>query len=169
LPGKSPRKKVRDEEMIEETAGSHRKDYSKAELILGNLAIILWIGLGALSCALFNPLTAVLFFGLATFLVFYELGKHGCVTCYYCKTCTIGIGKLPELFFREAGTANVNRRALRLFPFTYLLLSALPLTLIVISSFKETTVYKVVLLASILAFSVYTGIIRRKTLVSRIR
>ena len=137
-------------------------------MIFGNLAIILWISLGALSCALFYPLTALLFFGLAAFLVFYELGKHGCVTCYYCKTCTIGMGKLPELFFRQAGTANVNRRALRLFPFAYLLLSALPITLIVISFFQEIAVYKIVLLAVFLAFSIYTGIIRRQTLVSRI-
>ncbi len=65
-----------------ETPGRYTKDYSKTELVFGNLAIILWIGLGALSCALFYPLAAVLFFGLAAFLVFYELGKHGCVTCY---------------------------------------------------------------------------------------
>jgi hypothetical protein len=154
---------------MSETDSRITKDYSKTELILGNLLIILWIGLGALSCALFYPLTAVLFFGLAAFLVFYELGKHGCVTCYYCKTCTIGMGKLPELFFRQAGTANVNQRALRLFPFIYLLLSAVPLGLIVISFFQGIAVYKVVLLASVLAFSVYTGIIRRRTLVSRIR
>jgi hypothetical protein len=146
--------------------GRYRKEYSKSELIFGNLAIILWIGLGALSCALFYPLSAILFFGVAAFLIFYELGKHGCVTCYYCKTCTIGIGKLPELFFKKAGTANVNRRALKLFPFTYLLLSALPIALIVISLFQETAVYKVVLLASVLAFSVYTGTIRRRVLLS---
>ena len=146
--------------------GRYRKEYSKSELIFGNLAIILWIGLGALSCALFYPLSAILFFGVAAFLIFYELGKHGCVTCYYCKTCTIGIGKLPELFFKKAGTANVNRRALKLFPFTYLLLSALPIALIVISLFQETAVYKVVLLVSVLAFSVYTGIIRRRVLLS---
>jgi hypothetical protein len=146
--------------------GRYRKEYSKSELIFGNLAIILWIGLGALSCALFYSLSAILFFGVAAFLIFYELGKHGCVTCYYCKTCTIGIGKLPELFFKKAGTANVNRRALKLFPFTYLLLSALPIALIVISLFQETAVYKVVLLASVLAFSVYTGTIRRRVLLS---
>ena len=149
-----------------ETAGRYRKDYSKAELIFGNLAIILWMGLGALSCALFFPLTAVLYFASAAFLIFYELGKHGCVTCYYCKTCTIGIGKLPELFFRQAGTANVNRRALKLFPFTYLLLSALPIILIVISFSQETAIYKIALLATVLAFSIYTGIIRWKTLFS---
>ena len=152
-----------------ETASRYRKDYSKSELYFGNLAIILWIALGALSCALFIPFTAVAFFGLGAFLVFYEMGKHGCITCYYCKTCTIGMGKLPELFFRKAGTANVNRRALKLFPFTYSLLSALPIALIVISFFQGTSVYKVALLTSIIAFSVYTGITRRQTLVSRIR
>jgi hypothetical protein len=147
-----------------ETPGRHTKDYSKTELVFGNLTIILWIGLGALSCALFYPLAAVLFFGLAAFLVFYELGKHGCVTCYFCKTCTIGMGKLPELFFRKAGTANVNRRALRLFPVTYLLLSALPTVLTVASLFQNVTLLKALLLAAILAFSVYTGLVRRHTL-----
>jgi hypothetical protein len=75
-----------------EAAGRFTKDYSKAELIFGNLAIIFWIGLGAFSFAFFFTFAAVLFFGLVAFLVFYELGKHGCVTCYYCKTCTIGMG-----------------------------------------------------------------------------
>jgi hypothetical protein len=152
--------------MTVETADRHRKDYSKSELIFGNLAIILWIGLGALSCALFYPLTDFVFFGLAAFLIFYELGKHGCVTCYYCKTCTIGIVKLPELFFKQAGTANVNRRALKLFPFVYLLLSALPIALVVISFFQEITIYRLALLAAVLAFSIYTGIVRQQTLLS---
>jgi hypothetical protein len=147
-----------------EPAGKYRKDYSKSELIFGNGAIVLWIGLGALCCAIFIPLAALLFFAATAFLVFYELGKHGCVTCYYCKTCTVGMGKLSELFFRKAGTANVNKRALKLFLPVYLLLSALPLILLVISIFQEITIYKVTLLSSVLAFSLYTGIIRRQTL-----
>jgi len=147
-----------------ENDGGYRRDYSKTELIFGNLTIVLWIGLGPLSCALFYPLAAILFFGLEVFLVFYKLGKHGCVTCYFCKTCTIGIGKLPDLFFKQAGTANVNQRALKLFPLVYLLLSALPIALLLVSLFQGITVYALVLLAATLAFSVYTGIIRRKTL-----
>jgi hypothetical protein len=152
-----------------EPANRNTKDYSMTELIFGNLIIILWISLGALSCGLLYPSAAFLFFGISAFFIFYELGKHGCVTCYYCKTCTIGIGKLPELFFRKAGTANVNRRALRLFPFVYLLLSALPIILIVISLFQEISFYKFVLLISVIGFSAYAGIIRRHTLVDRIR
>jgi hypothetical protein len=166
LQEKSQWKKTESENAMAEANSQNRKNYSLAELILGNGAIVLWIGLGAISCALFYPLSGVLFFGLAAFLVFYELGKHGCVTCYFCKTCTIGMGKLPYLFFKKEGTANVNKRALKIFPFIYLFLSVLPLILIVISLFQGVAVYKVALLASVFAYSVYTGIIRRETLFS---
>ena len=153
--------------MTAQTVGRYIKNYSKIELIFGNLGIILWIALGAFSCAIFYPLSALLFFGLAAFLVFYELGKHGCVSCYYCKTCTIGMGKLPELFFRKSGTANVNRRALKLFPLVYLLLSVLPIALIAVSFLQEIEIYKVALLATVLTFSIYSGVIRWQTLINR--
>jgi hypothetical protein len=151
---------------LAEPIGQHRKDYSKTELIFGNLAIILWISLGSLSCALFYPLSAILFFGVATFLVFYEIGKRGCVTCYYCKTCTIGMGKLPYLFFLKSGTENVNRRALKFFSASYLMLSAVPVIIIGVSMLQSITTYKIGLLISILAYSIYTGIIRGKTLLT---
>jgi hypothetical protein len=144
---------------------SHRntKEYSKFELIFGNLAIILWIVLGTISFWLFHPALAIVFFGLASFLVFYELGKHGCATCYYCKTCTIGIGKLPELFFARGGTANVNKRAMKQFPYIYLLLSLVPIVLIVVSMVETITILKISVLILLLVFSIYTGVIRRKS------
>ena len=147
-----------------ENQARNRKEYSKVELIFGNLAIILWIVLGAIVCGLFFPLASLAFFALTAFLIFFEIGKHGCVTCYYCKTCTIGIGKLPEFFFKPAGTANVNRRALRLFPMVFVLLSVVPIILAGISAFQDLTAYKLVLLTGLAAFSMYTGIIRRKNL-----
>ena len=147
-----------------ETASTKRKEYSKSELVFGNLAIVLWIGLGAVSCGLFYPLASLAFIALAAFLIFFELGKHGCITCYYCRTCTIGMGKLPELFFKRGGTANVNRSALRLFPFVYVLLSIFPIFLVAFSMVQEMRVYKVALLATLLIFSLYTGAVRRKNL-----
>ena len=140
------------------------KDYSKSELIFGNLAIVFWILLGAYSCWLIFPLSAVGFVAFASFLVFFELGKHGCQTWYYCKTCTIGIAKLPELFFRKAGTANVNKKAMNLFPFVYLLLSLVPIVLYVVSITQTITALKILTLALLLSFSIYSGIIRRKTI-----
>ncbi len=147
-----------------ETENRNRKEYTKSELIFGNLAIIFWISLGAAVCGIFYPLTAIAFFALVAFLIFFELGKHGCVTCYYCKTCTIGMGKLPELFFKQNGTANVNRKALRLFPLVFILLSLLPITLLVFSLIQQSNIYKFGLLIGLLTFSTYTGIVRRKNL-----
>jgi hypothetical protein len=151
------------------TDGRNRKQYSAFELVFGNLAIILWISLGALAFTFFYWPVAPVFFALSAYLVFYELGKHGCLTCYYCKTCTIGIGKLPELFFKPTGTANVNKRAIRIFPFVYLLLSALPIVFVAASIFQQAAIYKVVLLSAVLVFSAYTGFIRRKTIAKLVR
>jgi hypothetical protein len=147
-----------------EPAHRNMKDYSKFELYIGNLVLILWIILGAFSCWFFYPLSAIGFFALAAFLVFFELGKHGCQTCYYCKTCTIGMGKLPELFFAKNGTANVNKKAMRLFPFIYLLMSLLPIVLSIISILQSLVVFKILVLAGLLVFSLFTGIVRRKNL-----
>ena len=147
-----------------ESTRRNMKEYSKFELYFGNLAIILWIALGAFSCWFFYPLSAIGFFALASFLVFFELGKHGCLTCYYCKTCTIGMGKLPELFFAKAGTANVNKKAMKLFPFIYLLMSLLPIALSIISILQSIAISKIVVLAGLLMFSFYSGLVRRKNL-----
>ena len=137
-----------------EPAQRKTKEYSKWELIFGNFAIIIWIVLGAFSCWLFYPLSAIGFFALAAFLVFFELGKHGCQTCYYCKTCTIGMGKLPELFFTKNGTANVNKKALKLFPFVYLFLSLVPLVLAVVSTLQDFSAFKFLLVTLLLLFSI---------------
>ncbi len=140
------------------------KEYSNFELVFGNLAIILWITLGAISCGIFYPLAGLGYFSLLAFLIFYEIGKHGCVTCYYCKTCTIGMGKLPEFFFKMEGIENVNRRAQRIFSLVFVMLSVVPIVLVVFSVAQEISVYKIVLVSAITAFSLYNGIIRRKTL-----
>jgi hypothetical protein len=71
---------------------------------------------------------------------------------------------LPELFFTKGGTANVNQKALRLFPLVYLLLSLIPISLMVFSVVQEMVVYKLLLLTALLAFSFYTGTVRRKNL-----
>jgi hypothetical protein len=141
------------------------KEYSKSELIFGNLAIVLWILLGSYSCWLFYPLSSLGFIALTSFLVFFELGKHGCQTCYYCKTCTIGIGKLPELFFAKAGTANVNKKAMNLFPFVYLLLSLVPLVFYVVSIIQTMTAIKMLALSLLLLISLFSGIVRRKSII----
>ena len=151
-----------------ESARRNPKHYSYSELIFGNLAIILWILLGAFSCWLLYPLSAIAFFAIAAFLVFYELGKHGCQTCYYCRNCTIGMGKLPELFFAKTGTANVNKKAMTLFPYVYLLLSLVPIILFVISIIQAATAIKIVALVLQISISLYSGAVRKKSILSNL-
>jgi hypothetical protein len=144
-----------------------KREYSKTELIFGNFAIVVWILLGTASCWLFLSFGALIFFALAAFLVFYELGKKGCVNCFWCKTCTIGMGKLPDLFFTKTSIQdlNINRKALKLFPFVYIFLSAVPIAFTVVSIVQHFTVYNLGLLVSLTVFSVLTGVLRRKILI----
>jgi hypothetical protein len=144
-----------------------RRVYSKFELLGGNLAVAAWILLGTASFWLFSAVTAIGFLALAAFLVFYELGKKGCLTCYYCETCSIGMGKLPDLFFTKRGTENMNGKALRLFPYVYILLSVVPIVVTAVSLVQQVAVFAVGLLLGLVSFSVLTGIARRKILFHR--
>ena len=146
-----------------------KREYSKPELIFGNGAIFIWILLGTAACWLYFSFDAIIFLSLASFLVFYELGKKGCLSCFLCKTCTIGMGKLPDLFLTKTPieTLNMNRKALRLFPFVYLLLSAVPLAITGFSIIQHLAIFNVLLFLALAGFSVLTGTIRSKLLVSR--
>lgn len=146
-----------------------KREYSKAELVFGNGAIFIWILLGTAACWLYFSFGAIVFLALASFLVFYELGKKGCVSCFFCETCTIGMGKLPELFFTKTTVENLNmnRKALKLFPFVYLLLSLVPIAFVSVSIIQHLTIYNVLLLVALVGLSVLTGMIRRKLLVNR--
>jgi hypothetical protein len=145
-----------------------KREYSKSELILGNLAIAVWILLGTAAFWLVFSFGAIVFLALAGFLVFYELGKKGCANCFFCKTCTIGMGKLPELFLTGTSVENlnINRKALKLFPFVYLLLSLVPIAITVLSIIQHFALYSLALLVALAAFSVLTGTVRRKILIN---
>ena len=145
-----------------------KREYSKTELVLGNGAIFVWILFGAASCWLFSPFASIAFLALASFLVFYELGKKGCVSCFLCKTCTIGMGKLPDLFFTKETieNLNINKKGVKLFPFVYLCLSVVPIIFSAVSIFLHYTIFSAMILIVLIGFSVFTGIVRRKMLIN---
>ncbi len=146
-----------------------KREYSTTELIFGNFAIFVWILLGTAACWSFISFGAIVFLALASFLVFYELGKKGCVSCFLCKTCTIGMGKLPDLFFTKTTVENlnINRKALKLFPYVYLLLSVVPLAITAVSIVQHGAIFNVLLFIALVTFSSLTGAIRRKLLIKR--
>jgi hypothetical protein len=146
-----------------------KREYSTSKLLFGNFTIFIWILLGTAACWLYFSFGAIVFLALTSFLVFYKLGKKGCVSCFYCKTCTIGMGKLPELFFTKTSieNLNINRKALKLFPFVYFLLSVFPMAITAISIVEHSSIFNILLFVALAAFSVLTGIVRRKILINR--
>jgi len=55
----------------------------------------------AVASGFFNPNIRWLSLISALALIFAILGRLGCSSCYYCKSCTMGFGKLAGLFFGE--------------------------------------------------------------------
>jgi hypothetical protein len=133
------------------------KEYSKALLTVGNLAIVLWIMLGAVACWFFNPLLGLLFFVAAVALIFAILRRMGCSSCYYCKSCTMGFGKLSDLFFGQGYMAGVNSSLTLKIIFVYILLGVIPIAFITVSIIQEFATTKIAVLALLLVLLFYSG------------
>jgi Ni,Fe-hydrogenase I cytochrome b subunit len=146
---------------------SQRKDYSIFALFIGNLSLIAWIILGAYAQSFIHPLLCWIYLILVAFGVYYVLRKNCCKTCYYCKGCTLGIGKLPELFFWKSGTENVTNEGLKTFPYYFIAMTVLPTALLSYSIIDKYAFEKMVVLIFIIIFSIWSGIARRKLLLKR--
>ena len=137
------------------------KAYSKSLLILGNLGIALWIVVSAVACWFFNIILGWIFLVFAFILVFVVLRRLGCSSCYYCKSCTMGFGKLADLFFGSGRMAGVNSSlGLKIF-FAYGLLGAVPIVFLAVSIMQEFAATKIAVLALLIVLLLYSAI-RRK-------
>jgi len=133
------------------------KQYSKSLLTIGNLAIALWIVLSAVACWFFNPLLGWLFLVSAFVLIFAVLRKLGCSSCYYCKFCTMGFGKLADLFFGSGYMAGVNSSLCLKIVFVYGLLGIVPVAFLAVSILQEFALTKIAVFAVLLILLFYSG------------
>jgi hypothetical protein len=139
------------------TISNEAKEYSKALLTVGNLGIALWIMLGAVACWFFNPFIGLLFLVAAVALIFAVLRRMGCSSCYYCKSCTMGFGKLADLFFGEGYMAGVKSSLTLKIIFVYILLGVIPIAFITVSVIQEFAATKIAVLALLLVLLLYSG------------
>jgi hypothetical protein len=139
------------------TISNEAKEYSKTLLTVGNLGIILWIIISAVACWFFNPIIGWLFLISAFVLIFAILRRMGCSSCYYCKSCTMGFGKLSDLFFGQGYMAGVNSSLTLKIIFVYILLGLIPIAFITVSILQEFAVTKIAVLALLLVLLVYSG------------
>jgi len=139
-------------------------NFSKANVILENIIMGLWITLGTIACWFFNPIIAWIYLSLAIMIIFVVLRKMVCTRCYYYdKWCHIGWGKLSAKFFKKRETAEFSTcKGLKLAPITYGLLMIIPLVLIIFSMVFEFTLYKLVITIFLVLVSFYSSVISRK-------
>ena len=85
--------------------------YGLGQIIFGNAAMLVWIGLGAACCWFFHPIAAWAYLAASVLMVFVVLRRLVCVNCYYYgKLCAFGRGRLcPALFRRGNPQRFVDR------------------------------------------------------------
>ena len=124
---------------------------------LGNLALLAWVFLAFISVLLYTWLYSWLYLILSAFMVYAVLRRIGCGSCYQCKTCTSGFGRLAGVFFGRGFVkkASVGNR-IGVIAFIYFLLLPLPAALLSISLVNAFSFVKVLVLVCLLAVSVYS-------------
>jgi hypothetical protein len=130
-------------------------------LILGNLGIALWIVISAVACWFFNPILGWLFLVSAFVLVFAILRRLGCSSCYYCKSCTMGFGKLSDLFFGRGYMAGVKSSTGLKVVFVYGLLGLIPIGFLAVSIMQAFTAPKIAVLVFLLLLLIYSGVSKK--------
>jgi hypothetical protein len=139
-------------------------EYTRPLLILGNVALFLWVILAATAFWFYNQIDGYLFLIFSAAAVYLVLRRSGCNTCAYCKSCTMGFGKLAGAFFGTGHTKkiSVGSRS-KMVAFIYFLLCPLPAAFLAISIVQAFAFLKVVVLVGLLAIAAYSGMTWRKT------
>ncbi len=134
--------------------------FPKKLVLLGNLALFMWIVLDAVAFLLFD-LTIGIVFLLATLILIYGL-LHllGCLRpCYNCIKCAHGMGRLAALYF--------GKRIFKDYKYSYKLPTAIfftlyigpfPATFALYSAIIDLTVVKAAVFVVLLTFTIYSGL-----------
>jgi hypothetical protein len=132
-------------------------DFTRRLLVLGNLGLLAWIFLATFSVLFYNFLYGWIYLVLLAFMVYAVLRRLGCSSCYKCKACTSGFGRLSGAFFGRGFVKkeSVGNRIV-LIAIIYFLLLPLPAALFSVSLFDSFSYLKVLVLACLLAVAVYS-------------
>ncbi len=133
-------------------------DFNRPFLVLGNLALVAWMFLAFFSVWFYNQVYGYIFLLFTAAAIFLILRRLGCSSCYYCKSCTSGFGRLAGAFF---GTGSIKQGSvgnrLGFIMFIYFLLFPLPVALLSVSMVEPFLWLKVLVMVCLLGLSVYSA------------
>ncbi|MGE5575334.1 MAG: hypothetical protein ACM3UL_04290 [Ignavibacteria bacterium] len=132
-------------------------DFSRRLLIWGNLALLGWVFLAFLGVLFYSFLYSWLYLIFLAFMIYAILRRLGCSSCYKCRTCTSGFGRLAGAFFgkKYVKHESVDNR-IGLVAFVYVLLFVVPTVLLSVSLLNSISYPKVMVLVFLLVVTVYS-------------
>jgi hypothetical protein len=139
--------------------------FPKKLVLLGNLALAVWIVLDAVAFLLFNLTAGIVFFVLTLILIYGVLNILGCLReCHNCIKCTHGMGRLAALYFgkRIFKDYKYNYKLPGAIFFT-LYIGAFPTVFALFSALQNFTIGKAVVFVILLALTIYSGLTWRTT------
>lgn len=138
--------------------------YGLGQIIFGNAAMLVWIGLGAACCWFFHPIAAWVYLAASVLMVFVVLRRLVCVNCYYYgKRCPIGWGRLTALMFKQGSMDRfATSIGVKLAPMTYGVLSLIPIGFVIAAMVQGFEIAQAVVLVLLPAISAYSGAVSRK-------
>jgi hypothetical protein len=129
-------------------------------VVLGNLALFVWIILDAVAFLLFNITAGIVFLVGALIAIYGVLHFIGCLRpCYNCIKCTHGMGRLAALYF--------GKRIFKDYKYSYklptaifftLFIGAFPAAFALYSAVIDFTVIKAAVFVVLLALTIYSGL-----------
>ncbi|HTY73967.1 MAG TPA: hypothetical protein VMD05_00185 [Candidatus Nanoarchaeia archaeon] len=139
--------------------------FPKKLVLLGNIALAVWIVLDAVAFLLFDITIGVVFLFVVLIAVYGVLHFLGCLRpCYNCIKCTHGMGRLAALYF--------GKRIFKDYKYSYhlptaiffsLLVGAFPAVFALFSVLQNFTIVKAVVFVILLALTLYSGLTWRTT------
>jgi len=145
------------------------EQFGLKSIIFGNLAMMVWIGLGTACCWFFHPIAAWIYLAVALLMVFVVMRRLVCVNCYYYgKRCPIGWGNVAAAMFKQGSIDKFGTGiGVKLAPMSYGLLSLIPIGFVIAAMVQHFQVAQPIVLVLLLAISAYSGSIgRRKSCVN---
>jgi len=139
--------------------------FPKNLVLLGNIALAVWIVLDTVAFLLFDITVGVVFLVTILIAVYGVLNILGCLRpCYNCIKCTHGMGRLAALYF--------GKRSFKDYKYSYklptaiffsLLIGALPAAFALFSALQNFTIFKAAVFLVLLALTIYSGLTWRTT------
>jgi hypothetical protein len=140
-----------------QTLTEEKLEFTQKLLVLGNLGLLAWVFLAFLGILFYNQIYGWLYLLLEAVVIYLILRRIGCSSCYKCKTCTSGFGRLAGAFFGKGyiKKESVGNR-LGLIAFVYFMLLPLPATILLFSFSQAFSFLKVLVLVCLLAIAIYS-------------